>query len=450
MMSLLNAFLFIQAAPTPPPDEQMSTAMIITKGAGFIAQKINNALTPDMAKDALDPTKVSLSTYMFWLFIIFVSWGFFTLVWEAINLVLDAGTEEHESNWKKLVDTGLLKRAFKFFILTSLGTGALFFIYNPPANFAPLKTAVDSVWVNDVGNTGGALTGMMTPINLIVAPNANVNPALDSSITGIIKKNSAILGAFYISSQSRNFAAQASASSAAEQVWKEYHPNGEVENPVVSDSRTFLGRAWDDFVGLVNAAKSGIVGVWSTMILVWMNFGLDVLIVRTLVINAIYLMMAYKIAVLALPVAFVAAYWQNFEGVLKGVIQTMLVSTIALNVMASATAVIVSPDQITAIITQATFQAMSTDAKAAMELYCKKIYAEMSSASRTKPLTKQEYITNVVNLMGDPDTARVFNMDVQFFVPLRVLMMFSILIVLVGKLGTVISDTISGTMSYHR
>jgi hypothetical protein len=31
-----------------------------------------------------------------------------------------------------------------------------------------------------------------------------------------------------------------------------------------------------------------------------------------------------------------------------------------------------------------------------------------------------------------------------------VMMMFSVLIVLVGKLGTVIHDTISGNMSYHR
>ena len=52
--------------------------------------------------------------------------------------------------------------------------------------------------------------------------------------------------------------------------------------------------------------------------------------------------------------------------------------------------------------------------------------------------------------MGDPETSRVFNFDTLFFVPLRVLMMFSILLVLIGKIGTVISDTISGTMSYHR
>jgi len=446
MMSL------IALIQTPaPPDQQMGTALLITKMSGELARRIDQALTPTMGGN--NPSGIALSTYIYWLFLILIGYGLFSLIWEAANILLDAGTEEHDGPFKRLADTGFLKRVIKFMILSTLGIGALFTVYKSDplldTSFKPLGVQQSAAYLASDDNIGGRLSEMLNPISKIVAP-VGTAPALDSTITGTIAKNSAKLGAYYLATQSQSMAGQAAATTAAETVWNDLHPNGTTTNPSLPDGRSWISQQVSDIAGLFNAARGWLISSMSAFFLLWMNFGLDVLVVKTLVFNAIYLMMAYKIAVMILPVAFIAAYWHHWEGVLKGVIQTMIVATISLNVLADATAILVSPDQITQIITDAQVQAQSTDAKASMELYARNVYAEMVNEMGASAITKQVFTDKVVNLLGDPRTARIFNFDTCFFVPLRVLMMFSILLVLIGKIGTVISDTISGTMSYHR
>jgi len=435
-----------------PPDQQMGTALLITKMSGELARRIDAALTPTMGGN--NPTGISLSTYMYWLFIILIGYGLLSLIWEAANILLDAGTEEHDGHFKRLADTGFLKKVIKFMILCTLGIGALFTVYKAdpnldPSTFKPLGVQQSAAYIASDDNIGGRLTEMMNPITKIVSP-VGTPAAVDSSITGTIAKNSAKLGAYYLATQSQNMAGQAAATTAAETVWNDLHPNGTSTNPSLPEGRSWIGQQVQDIAGLFNAARGWLISSMSGFFLLWMNFGLDVLVVKTLVFNAIYLMMAYKVAVMILPVAFIAAYWHHWEGVLKGVIQTMIVATISLNVLADCTAILVSPDQITQIITDAQAQSQSADIKASMELYARNVYSEMVSEMGAASVTKQAFTDKVVNLLGDPRTARIFNFDTCFFVPLRVLMMFSILLVLIGKIGTVISDTISGSMSYHR
>lgn len=468
----------MQTQPPKSPDTNMNTALVMTKAAGEVARKIDRAISPRMLSGreiTLTSTgangKVITTTYTEpdyagtkgWyqfgdyvnvLFFCLVGAGVVHFIWSLLNSVIDFGTSEsHEDRVQRLYNGELLKRGMRLAVLLFLGLATWAYQYYPSASGKLTVAGMTFLDASSVEDTASPWVNLMNPIGLIAAA-PGANPAADSSISGTIAKASAKLGAWHFARQSITTTARTQAINAAETFWNSVHPAGTsptmgppVGNPAGGPTGE-LGSDVGSIAKLFNLIGNSIVSYGMSVLLLFMNFGLDVMIVRTLMFNAIYMLIAYKVAVMLLPLALVAAYWYQWDGVLRGVIQIMIVTFIGLNVLADMTAIVVSPEQVQAIITEANAQSLSTDKQAEMMKFVKAEYAKMTAGGEV--VTWEQYKSQVVNDIGKDINVYMFNLDATFWAPVRVFLMLTIMITLVGKIGLVISDTISGTMSYHR
>lgn len=469
----------MQTQPQPTPDTNMNTSMVLTRAAGQVARKIDRAISPRMLTGreiTMTSTgangKVITTTYTepdyagtkgWYQFGDYVNVLFFALIgsavihflWTLINSVIDFGTSENqEERQQRLFDGELIKRGLRLAVLLFFGLATWAYQYYPSASG---KLTVGGITIMDasvVEDTASPWVNLMNPINLIAAPPGASAGGADSSISGTIAKASSKLGAWHFARQSITATARMQAINAAQAFWDSVHPAGTspTMGPPVADPNSGptgeLGTSLGSITKLINLIGNSIVSYGMSVLLLFMNFGLDVMIVRTLMFNAIYMLIAYKVAIMILPLALVAAYWYQWDGVLRGVIQIMIVTFISLNVLADMTAIVVSPEQVQAIITEANAQSLSADMNAEMAKYVKAEYARMTAGGET--VTWEQFKSQVVNDLGKDVNVYMFNLDATFWAPVRVFLMLTIMVTLVGKIGIVISDTISGSMSYHR
>jgi hypothetical protein len=447
----------MQAAPSTP-DQVVNTVMVLTQAVVYIADKINTALSATMGQGGAG---ASFSDYIFTFFIGLVLVAFIMLGWETLNVVLDAGTgtSVQESGWRRLFDTGLVKKWLRFALFTMLGSGVLIYEYTPDLTFGPLR--VDQGQIQDVvNNVGGGIVNLVNPIDQVHAVGATIKGA------------SQTLGAYYFAIAAQEAAAKNQAINAARTVWADLHPAGTAVAPPPGQQpeqagavnaagaaggtglASYLEGKPPDSDGIIVMAIRWVATVMTqgavSAFLLFMNLGLDVMIVRCLMFNAIYMMMAYKIAILILPVALVAAYWNHWESILRGVVQVIIITVISLNILADLTAIVVSPTAVAELCTSANAQSQSTAANADVVNYAKKIYASMNTGPMAGKVTEAAYYAEVGDVLGSPANAYVFNFDALFWAPVRVILLMTIMVTLVGKIATVIGDTISGTMTYHR
>lgn len=442
MMALLA---LIQTAPPPPggvnpqaPDQILNTALILTQAVDAVAHHISDALQPSILRNVAD------GDYAFWLFALLCMVLVMKLLWDGGKLWLDAGTAAAEGKGHGLffhiLDTGYLKKLLKGAILLTLGAGSFAYLYmgGKTSGSAPAGFGVTSM-VNETAVQNGM--DAMSPILEMMDPMAQVD-----SIANTIKKDSGQLGAWAFTRQAVDATARMQAGNAAAKVWDDNHPNGQADSnsqnsPSGMSPSDLVKWVLDQAFSTVTMGLNQLITYGMSILLLFMNFGLDVMIVRCLMFNAIYLMMAYRIAVFLLPIALVAAWWDQWIGTLRGIVVVMITTTISLNVLADMTAIICSPEQVTSIIT------MSEDhstAPAAMERFAKMAYADDPT------LAKEAFVAKVQNALGDPTASYVFNTEATFWAPIKFFVIFTMLIMLVGKIGTVISDAMAGSMSYHR
>lgn len=445
------------------PDKAVNSCMVLTQAIGYIAEKINEALSPGNLGDINGSTSYGFTDYMYMLFMGMIMVAVFMLVFETLNTVMDAGTGngEHDFGWRRLFDTGLIKKWIKFLVLVTVGGAIFIYEYRPPISFRILRLDQD-VFQSQIDNIANPLVNWVNPIDKVKA------------VGNVIKSSSETLGAFYFAIQAQVAAAQGQAMKAGETVWNDMHPPGtEVAVPPGQSGDAWSMSGWArrkmvEGAALTEAEKQAqevsdgvlskaltwignvLAGVGTAMFLLLMNIGLDIMIVRCLMFNAIYMMMAYKIAMLLLPIACVAAFWDRWESVLRGTLQVIIITVISLNVLTDLASIIVSPTGVQQLCQDANAQSLSSEPAASTLAYAKKIYADMNTGPNAGRVTKQEYLQKVTNELGDPTNAHVFNLDVTFWAPVRVILLMTIMVTLVGKIATVIGDTISGTMTYHR
>ena len=253
---------------------------------------------------------------------------------------------------------------------------------------------------------------------------------------------------------------------AANKVWKEQAgvsgtPPGEGGGPAAAGSTTESGLLSKvqskiimmlttvGFPALLNTALSfAIAGAY---------FAMDLVIVKVLWLNAIYLVLSYKLALLALPLALLLGYFPATTSLLSGIGRHVIVCVLTFNIYGLAVAKLIDPDYIKTTISTQIQQDAQTAANASVAVpdavldLAKQVYIDMKNAAGGEPLSQREYIDAVRARMGAVGTSNTLpGLDRYTFYPIIGLLMLAFLVSLVGKIMTILQDSLSGTMSYHR
>lgn len=321
-----------------------------------------------------------------------------------------------------------------------------------------LQTAVTSSQASgtDFGTTWvGTLSGSgaISPEVLLAVVNMRITDA------------SSKIGAWSFVTELQNEAMKDMGTVAAQKVWAKAGADGTTPGEgggmtaaaVVTAAKDLVLQAVSSIITGLAPWLPQLLNVAESVVLTIAYFAMDLMIVKILWMNAIYLALSYKLALLLLPVAFMLAYFPAMTGVLSGIGRHVVVCALSFNLFSMAVATLINPDFIkTTISTTLTQDAQATKDSsvsvpdAATEL-AQQVYVDMKTSAAGQPISQRDYIDAVRARMSAAGMVAVSpGLNRYTFYPVIALLMLAFLVSLVGKIATILQDSLSGTMTYHR
>lgn len=250
---------------------------------------------------------------------------------------------------------------------------------------------------------------------------------------------------------------------AAKKVWEKEAgingaPPGEGGGPSSDSSdQSMIARVWSKVITSVTSLWPSATNALISVGIAGAYFAMDLMIVKVLWMNAIYLVLSYKLALVALPLALLLGYFPATTSLLTGVARHIIVCVLTFNIYSLAVAQLINPDYIKTTITEQLTQeaASATSATAsvpdaALDI-ARQVYVDMKVSAKGERIDQKDYIEAVRARMGtDGMTSVSPGANKYTFYPLIGLLMLAFLVSLVGKISTILQDSLSGTMSYHR
>lgn len=424
----MNSFALLL---TSSPSTNTGSMWILTQGIMAIAKKVDAALTPSAIGDG-----ASLLDFVFLLTVVIM---FMTLGFEVATAVRKAFSEG-DGVARALLDGKLVKRWLRFAVFLFLGSVFYVYFYSADAGMFSRTPASFSSFT----------TGVIVPLagdNEISAPIEKLEQVAET-----LKGASSYFGAWNLANATRMEIAQAQAAGAAEDYWDTLNPedkggtDGSANAPPDDGSNGVIDEAYEKLMSVVKFTVGAIQSYFFAGLLTLANLGLDVYATRVIMMNGLFLVIAFKMAFAFLPVALVLAFFPGTTGILVGCVRTLVICTISLHVLNSASATLLDPANIARIA--ATASEVPDAANNSMTPYVKKVYEELSS---TQPgFDKKDFMEAVATGLNSSVNQYYLNAEGFIWAPARIMMMLAMMIAFIGKIAVVISDSLNGSMSFHR
>lgn len=418
------------ATPTPP--QNTGTMWVLTQGIMTLANKVDAAMTPTAIGDG--------SSLIDFVFLMSVVVMFCTLGFEVASAVRRAFSEG-EGVAGVLLDGKLVKRWLRFSAFLFLGGAFYLYFYGGATegrfSYTPVYMTDFTTRVIEPLAGGNEIT---TPIEKL------------GEVATTLKSASGYFGAWQMMNSTRLEISQHQAAAAAEEYWDTVNPedkggtDGSANAPPDDGSNSSWDEALEKLKSVVYLTGGAFKQYAFAGALTLANIGLDVYATRVIMINGLFLVMAHKMAFAFLPAALVLAFFPSMTGMLVGCIRTLVVCTISLHVLNSAAATLLDPTNIARITAQAS--ELPNAQNNTMTPYVKKIYAELAS---TQPgFGKDDFMDAVSNRLSETVNMYYLNAEAYLWGPARAMMMLALMIAFIGKIGVVVSDSLNGTMTFHR
>jgi len=181
-------------------------------------------------------------------------------------------------------------------------------------------------------------------------------------------------------------------------------------------------------------------------------FAMDLVIVKILWMNAIYLALSYKLALIFLPVALVLGYFPSTTGLLVGIAKHIIVCVLTFRLFALAVTTMINPTFIKETIS--TSLPAPGDGTVPDQAYqiARNVYISLStvnagggSTAAVDPAVYTAAVREYMSVSGLMDVSPGANR--YTFYPLIGLMMLAFVVSLVGKLGTNIQEALNRTLT---
>lgn len=439
---------------TASPDVEIGTALVFSNAMYEICRKINNVLTVAVMD------KYGIINIIFYACVMAVV---FNYLWE-MSIYFRNGLQQEGSRGDVtggivgvLLDGTAFRKTMRFLIFFTLALGTFNAIRvvpdgaDYPVQWGQLNSA-SAAYEPIIDNISG---GIYTNADAgVPAGGAMANLYQMKQTIGAVSKN---LGAWHMARTIQTEIAKAGAREAGLRLLQARGMSEDTESitdsvlPAGSDKAESPGYAeklLDPVKSMLVTMGNAVMAFGTAAMLLVANFGLDLLIVRTLWFNALYLLLAYKAVVIFLPVVVLLAYFQSMTSLLSSAVKQLAVCIITLNILAGATSNILTEDRVKSWA-QSAAEIKAGDMAQSMDTYAQKIFAEMLQQNPSG-FSAKNYLSNLDNQLGNPSNGYFINMESSFYGPLRVFMILAIVITLLGKMTVIVSDAISGTMSYHR
>jgi hypothetical protein len=424
---------------TPSPDQMIGTALIFSEAMYAICSRVSGMLS---AKG------IDQHDFLLNLFVICLASASIHYVYEFSktfrSLVLpEEGMTGLQQVVSTVLDPSMVKRTIRLAVFGLLGAATMASIRNDWNLKVPLlkATAVPKVQ-QMLGFSDGSSDLMMGHLG---------------TIKGSIKGASQQLGAWHIARTVQDAAIKGAAEIAAGEVWQK--KKNEAPENVANTSEDsnaedslvtkFISAVMEKISNIVARIGNSIMAYGTALVLLVANLGLDLLIVRTIWFNAFYLLIIYKVLLVFLPLMCILAYWPSLDSFLVNGVKQLVVVTITITVLSSATSFMFSNSKIESLALAATsYESMTISYK--LEKYAEDIYNKMLAKADPR-LSNIEAFKAECRAGIDRHTDNFFlGLETNFFAPIRVFLVLALMITLLGKMVTVVNDAISGTMTYHR
>jgi hypothetical protein len=182
-------------------------------------------------------------------------------------------------------------------------------------------------------------------------------------------------------------------------------------------------------------------------------FAMDLVICKVLWMNAIYLALSYRVALIMLPTALVLGYFPATASVINGIGKHIIVCVMAFRLYGMAVTTLINPSFIKdTVIQNITLSPDAVTKDDAIYIFAKKVFIEQQHADGGKTMTKPMFIAAVrTKLQNSPlDMLGQTGFNQRSTYPFIGLVMLAFLVSLVGKIMTILQDSLNGQMTYHR
>jgi len=464
----------------PQTTQEFAGALALCRGMSNIAQQTFSAM-----KYALQNNMLLQLVFVVSFYIVILN-----LLYEASKILLHS---THKSLWA-LASPEFVRRFVRALILLTMGIGAYAAIIlqvgvgHPDPTKVELLTPVPWVHSKVVMWSAKPFTGFTPEIGDVQSEYKIIQDAWDSSssdtydelteeaaaamkaanhdvklspefwlacIDKAITNTSSKLDAWTFVENMQKAAISKLAEKAAADTWAEIEAHGVPPSVVEATSsenpkdqiETKFGQFFMIIGDFLHLGTNALVGICITIA----YFCMDLIIIKVLWMNALYMAMSYQIALILLPSALVLAYFPSTSGILVQIVKLVFVGAISLQFFATATTYVLNPDTIRDATIQH-FEVTSQNISDSMKAFSQGIYLELMRENGAPP-SQTEYMKRI-RLRADTEGYSNFGVvdtkGATAILPLIALIGMTFMVSVVGKISTVIQDALNGTMSYHR
>jgi hypothetical protein len=445
----MSMFAMIQSAPT---QDTLGTALVMSRIMKAVAVAISGKIDAAMNGGGADGMATTpILAVVFRAAVIFIVIMVVLEIFRVFFKIIASGG----TFWAHIAEPETVKTFMRASVCITLGIGA-WAIVSPASR--PVTYVPGMINSGNLGSVTTAGANGVRPMLDFLSPDKHIDEigaALDE-----VAKN---VNAYSIVSDAQEMSMKTRAAAAAEVVWKEMAAqkgltpddpayNGDPAAKAVDTEANKSSLMTKIVQSLRDAARLvANVGVGFAMRIVYllMYSALDLMIVRVLWANVIFMLIGYKIAYGLIPTLIVLAFFDSQRGMLVQAVKLLFVYSISLTIIAEAsTALFVSTNTVKEIVQQVEQKAAASEGvDEDMKLFAKGIFNQLYASDTN---VDHDTFMEAVDQQTGVISKQPFSGRSLIIAPAAVFMSLMLCITMLGKMATVVNDAISGGMSYIR
>jgi hypothetical protein len=442
------------AGATAPTSDQMGTALVMSRIMKQVALKISASINGAVNHSDLPILAVVFKLAVFFIVGTILLEGFRV----AFKIVGSGG-----SFWANIAEPTLLKHLLRACICLFLGLGTWVIVVPADAS-GDVSMPIYKVPIFAASGTSGYADGgraSMQNLMDFLDPDKKVTQVGDA-LDQVAQK----VSAYSVIQDVQETDMKIKAGAAAEAVWDEMQAaagitkgdasyDGTPDPAALAAAKDALDKAshwYDSLLADVSMLGNIIAQMAVRIFYVIMYSALDLMIVRVLWANVIFMLIGYKIAFALIPTAIVLAYFESMRSTLVGVVKLVFIYAIAMTVIAECSTKLFASDtdggpndaiaQIVKNINDSNPETPDDD----MKQYAR---TQFASWRAQQPSGNHDGFVEYVKAQAGTWSQQPFSAKSSIVAPVAVFMSLLLSITILGKMATIVHDAISGTMSYH-